>query len=104
MRLLVQRDEGGVEAYVLGRRRVGRPRGPLPQELMDEDVLVAGVLAQFPGHGETAVRLLGGGRAIGDVRGAQLGGQREQPGALPHVNIPVQVDLGHGLSSRRLAP
>ncbi|MGW1358984.1 hypothetical protein ACWCQP_16360 [Streptomyces chartreusis] len=59
---------------------------------------MVGVLTQFPRHRETAGRLLGGGTAVGDVRGAELGGEREQSRALPHVNIPVEVDLGHGPS------
>ncbi|MFH8629092.1 hypothetical protein ACH4CC_04390 [Streptomyces lydicus] len=49
-------------------------------------------------HGQAAFRLVGGGAGAGDVRGTQFDGSREQARTLPHVNIPVKVDLGHGLS------
>ncbi|MFI0151488.1 hypothetical protein [Streptomyces lydicus] len=98
-RQVVQRDEGRVEADVLRLQCIGCLWRPLPQELVDEGVFMVGVFAQLLRHGQAAFRLASGGAGAGDVRGTQFDGKGEQARTLPHVNIPVKVDLGHGLSS-----
>ena len=70
-----------------GIQRVGRLRDPLPQEPMDEGVLVVSVIAHLPGHGQAADGLLGGGTALGDVRRAGFGGKCEQRAAAVDTRV-----------------
>ncbi len=94
----VERGEGGVEADVFGAQRVGGGRGALPQQGVNEGVLVVGVPAEFLGQGEAALGVRREGAGLVEVGGSEVGGQREHAGALSHVNIPVEVGPGHVVS------